>query len=230
MPRLPIPGDDAGNWGVLLNEFLEVEHDEDGTLKAGGSLGSKANSSDVTAHTSATAAHGATGEVVGTTNTQTLTNKTLTTPAIGDFTNAAHTHQNTAGGGQISHTHLTNIGTNSHAQIDSALTALRQTTLNFSIASGNDPITTGAKGTITLPAAFTPTSWHLLADISTTSVVEIYGGAYSAYPLNSGNALTGSGSQRPSITAGTKKPVLDTDRLDNTVDIRSYIAVCNNDK
>lgn len=37
---------------------------------------------DVSAHASATAAHGATGAVVGTTNTQTLTNKTLTTPII----------------------------------------------------------------------------------------------------------------------------------------------------
>lgn len=33
-------------------------------------------------HTASTAAHGATGAVVGTTNTQTLTNKTLTTPTI----------------------------------------------------------------------------------------------------------------------------------------------------
>jgi len=52
-------------------------------------------------HTSSTAAHGATGAVVGTTNTQTLTNKTLTTPTIGDFTNANHTHQVGSGGGTI---------------------------------------------------------------------------------------------------------------------------------
>lgn len=37
-------------------------------------------------HIAATAAHGATGAVVGTTNTQTLTAKTLTTPVIGAFT------------------------------------------------------------------------------------------------------------------------------------------------
>jgi hypothetical protein len=45
-------------------------------------LGNKASSSDLTTHTGATEAHGATGAVVGTTNTQTLTNKTLTNPTV----------------------------------------------------------------------------------------------------------------------------------------------------
>ena len=31
MARLPTPGGDDGNWGTILNEFLEAEHKADGT-------------------------------------------------------------------------------------------------------------------------------------------------------------------------------------------------------
>lgn len=41
------------------------------------------------------------GAIVGTSDVQTLTNKTLTQPTIGDFSNAQHTHQNGAGGGTL---------------------------------------------------------------------------------------------------------------------------------
>src|SRR6185369_5745372 len=34
MTRLPVPGSDDGTWGDLLNTFLEVEHNSDGTHKA----------------------------------------------------------------------------------------------------------------------------------------------------------------------------------------------------
>ena len=33
MTRLPIPGADNGSWGEILNDFLRVEHNDDGTLK-----------------------------------------------------------------------------------------------------------------------------------------------------------------------------------------------------
>jgi len=36
MPRLPVPGSDAGQWGTTLNEFLQVAHGDDGTLKNAG--------------------------------------------------------------------------------------------------------------------------------------------------------------------------------------------------
>lgn len=45
---------------------------------------------------------GALADLVLTTKIQTLSQKTLTTPTIADFTNAQHTHTNAAGGGAIS--------------------------------------------------------------------------------------------------------------------------------
>jgi hypothetical protein len=50
--------------------------------------------------------HGVTGSVVGTSDTQ-----TLTTPTIGSFTNAAHTHADAAGGGPLSVSLNTQTGT-----------------------------------------------------------------------------------------------------------------------
>lgn len=44
MSRLPVPGSDDGTWGDVLNDFLGVEHNSDGTLKTSGTLASKANS------------------------------------------------------------------------------------------------------------------------------------------------------------------------------------------
>jgi|GEM_PF-5588411 len=35
MPSLPTPGADNGTWGTKLNEFLEVAHNADGTIKTG---------------------------------------------------------------------------------------------------------------------------------------------------------------------------------------------------
>jgi len=51
MTRLPQPGSDDGTWGAILNDFLGVEHNADGTLKPSGTLATKADDSDVV-HTS----------------------------------------------------------------------------------------------------------------------------------------------------------------------------------
>lgn len=32
--RLPTPGSDNGTWGTVLNDFLQVAHNTDGTLQA----------------------------------------------------------------------------------------------------------------------------------------------------------------------------------------------------
>ncbi|HSX16923.1 MAG TPA: hypothetical protein VLH86_02375 [Patescibacteria group bacterium] len=38
MARLPTPGADDGTWGTILNDYLSVEHNADGSLKSTGSL------------------------------------------------------------------------------------------------------------------------------------------------------------------------------------------------
>jgi hypothetical protein len=58
----------------------------DHTVTFPDATGTVALTSDVTTHANLTEAHGATGAVVGTTNTQTLTNKTLTSPVVSGLT------------------------------------------------------------------------------------------------------------------------------------------------
>lgn len=38
MARLPAPGGDADQWGIILNDFLLQDHNADGTLKTAGTL------------------------------------------------------------------------------------------------------------------------------------------------------------------------------------------------
>lgn len=55
MARLPNPGSDKGVWGSILNEFLAVEHQSDGTLKKAADIAAAGQ----TAHDALVAAQGA---------------------------------------------------------------------------------------------------------------------------------------------------------------------------
>jgi|688.fasta_scaffold02418_13 hypothetical protein len=72
--------------GATANDFettiAVTDPTADRTITFPDLTGTVALVSDLTTHANLTEAHGATGAVVGTTNTQTLTNKTLTTPTI----------------------------------------------------------------------------------------------------------------------------------------------------
>jgi hypothetical protein len=74
-----------GNPDITVGP-LEISYLDGVTSAIQTQLNAKASSSDLTTHTGATEAHGATGAVVGTTNTQTLTNKTLTSPVVSGLT------------------------------------------------------------------------------------------------------------------------------------------------
>jgi len=60
-----------------------------------------ANGHGITTHMNDTSTHGITSAIVGTTETQTISNKTLVTPTIASFLNAQHNHSTTATGGTI---------------------------------------------------------------------------------------------------------------------------------
>ena len=75
--------------------------------------------SDTTMAATGTNKYLAASYVVSLDRAETLTNKTLTTPVIGDFTNAGHSHTNSAGGGQLDHgTALTGLGDDDHPQYE----------------------------------------------------------------------------------------------------------------
>jgi hypothetical protein len=79
-----------------------------------------------------------TGSVVGTSDTQTLTNKTLTTPTIASFANATHDHSTDAGGGPLVVSLNTQTGT--------AYTTV--------LGDGNKLLTLDSTGiSVTIPAA-----------------------------------------------------------------------------
>ena len=84
MPRLPTPGGDDGTWGEILNDFLDVEHNTDGTLKKAGDI-STALSDAQAAQTTANSAQSTASSAVQSVNGKTGSSVTL---AAGDISAA----------------------------------------------------------------------------------------------------------------------------------------------
>ena len=174
-----------------VGDFSNAQHDHSTAAKGGAipqssvtslvsDLASKETVSTVTAHTSATAAHGATGSVVGTTNTQTLTNKTLASPTVNS---ATVTGSVTATGSTVTG------GTLSGQTITGA-------SLGGDLAAGNNKIT--GLGTPT-----TSTDAATKAYVDSTTVAST-GDTMSGELAMGGNKITGMGSPTTSTDAVTK--------------------------
>lgn len=108
----------AGVADIATHAALTSTHGAIGVI-----IGATTLAADIATHANLTVSHGATGAVAGTTNTQTFTNKTLTTPTISatGFTNAQHAHAGATSGGAVAHTSLSAIDT------DTATSAIHHT-------------------------------------------------------------------------------------------------------
>jgi len=147
--RLPVPGQDNGTWGEILNNFLSVEHNADGSLKTTGALATKANdsnvvhttgnetitgvktfSSPVTVGTPTATTHAATKAYVDSTTSAGATDATTSTKGVvqlaGDLsgTAAAPTVPGLTSKANISHTHavsdITNLQTSLNAKANTS--------------------------------------------------------------------------------------------------------------
>jgi len=127
-------GSTANNFETTL---AVTDPTADRTITLPDATGTVALTSDVTTHANLTEAHGATGAVVGTTNTQTLTNKTLTSPKINEdvVMSASSTELNILDGATLSTTELNYVD---------GVTSAIQTQLNNKAASADLTTHTGA--------------------------------------------------------------------------------------
>ena len=131
---------DLGNFlGDDHTQYLELDGSDsmNGDLNMGGknivNVGN-VDGVDISAHVGASSGvHGVAGSVVGTSESQTLTNKTLGKPTIGDFTSATHDHTNNAGGGSLGD--YVQIVPGSAQSISPAATTL----VHLNETSGNTP-------------------------------------------------------------------------------------------
>lgn len=162
-----------------------------------------------------------TGAIVGTTDTQTLTNKNLTQPTISDFTNSNHNHTSVSTGGQLTDASLSSPisiskgGTGSTtaagalvnlgAQSSDISANTSYTGGDISIGTSNDASfvdvdATNAKISITVTI---PGTWQVVCAFATSisSVVSLSLSSSTAFQLTDGTTNT------PAINPGNTLPL-----------------------
>jgi len=237
--------------------------DVEGSITLGGTV----DGVDIAFHNSSTAQHGATGAVVGTTNTQTLSaktftlpkindtssthqyvfavselaahrtvtlpllagddtfvfanfaqvlaGKTLTTPTIGDFTNAQHAHTDATSGGTIAHSSLTGRTANDHHNQSHVLAT--------NLALGADHTISGATaGHVLKASSATAAAFAQLLHSDLGSVVADQHVAHTGVTITAGNGLTGGGAIDVTRTLTLGTPGSSTASSTNAVTTTSH--------
>jgi hypothetical protein len=155
-PRLPIPGSDDNTWGQLLNGFLNIAHNSDGTLKTSsiGSGGGALTTNNLSDLQSATSARGNLGLGTAAVKNVGTTSGTVAAGDDGRISGAIQASSLTAKGDLLVATSAgvtTRLGVGSDAQVLTA-DSTQVTGLKWSAVSAA-PVTLTDGATITTNAA-----------------------------------------------------------------------------
>jgi microcystin-dependent protein len=163
----------------------------------------------VSTHTSATEAHGATGAVVGTTNTQTLTNKTLTNPKINEnvAVSATATELNVLDGITASTTELNYVD---------GVTSAIQTQINTLTSNLSSAVPSGV---ISAYAGSTAPSGYLLCDgtaVSRTTYSALYAVVGTTYGVGDNSSTFNVPNLKGKVAVGRDSSQSEFDNLGET--------------
>lgn len=146
------------------------------------------------------------GAFVGTTDTQTLANKTLTQPTVGDFTNAQHTHATTAQGGQLALSAFTST-TGTGAVVGATGATLTTPNIGAATATSINKVAITApatSATLTIANGKTLAVGNTLSLVGTDSTVMTFPGASGAVlTADSTATLTNKSISAAQVNSGT---------------------------